>query len=181
MFLSLCRCCCRVCHICRAMHLKWMSTLEMQLLKRDALCKLLAMLLCIAFLICTSFMRCSMSPSFMPPLILCGRTALDCCSWFEDSSTGQPIRWHLPIGVLHDMRAAERKCLPWRLTVHFHRFPHKQVQQDINTHLVLNTINTYSYNRVVLCAVERLAYSTNSFIRVAPIAGDTIRRRECST
>ena len=46
--------------------------------------------------------------------------------WLEDDETGQPLRWHLPLGVLQDMRKDPGR-LPWRVTVHFHRFPHRKV------------------------------------------------------
>mmetsp|Transcript_19314 Transcript_19314/g.46350 ORF Transcript_19314/g.46350 Transcript_19314/m.46350 type:complete len:291 (+) Transcript_19314:42-914(+) len=43
--------------------------------------------------------------------------------WYEHD--GQPLRWHVPLGVLFDLHAgleAEAE-LPWRLTVHFQGFP----------------------------------------------------------
>ena len=38
---------------------------------------------------------------------------------------GQPLKWHLPIGVLYDLYGSE--LLPWNLTVHFKRFPEKEI------------------------------------------------------
>mmetsp|Transcript_1085 Transcript_1085/g.1643 ORF Transcript_1085/g.1643 Transcript_1085/m.1643 type:complete len:273 (+) Transcript_1085:63-881(+) len=48
--------------------------------------------------------------------------------WLEDFATKSPVKWHLPIGVLSDNRSSQPSNLnPWKVTVHFHRFPDKQV------------------------------------------------------
>ncbi|CAM9636852.1 unnamed protein product [Chrysoparadoxa australica] len=41
--------------------------------------------------------------------------------WLEDAQRKQPLRWHLPIGVLFDLLPSQ--MLPWRMFVHFDRFP----------------------------------------------------------
>ena len=58
--------------------------------------------------------------------------------WFEDELSGEPLRWHLFIGVLHDAMkgkaavqnssqvvssAAEPNLLPWRIRLHFRSYP----------------------------------------------------------
>eukprot|EP00800_Vazella_pourtalesii_P006413 TRINITY_DN1826_c0_g1_i1.p1 TRINITY_DN1826_c0_g1~~TRINITY_DN1826_c0_g1_i1.p1 ORF type:complete len:279 (+),score=67.80 TRINITY_DN1826_c0_g1_i1:98-934(+) len=40
--------------------------------------------------------------------------------WFDHS--GDPLKWHYPIGVLFDMYGDPDK-LPWKITVHFKEFP----------------------------------------------------------
>nr|QHA24496.1 autophagy protein 5 [Rhipicephalus haemaphysaloides haemaphysaloides] len=44
--------------------------------------------------------------------------------WLEYN--GQPLKWHLPIGVLYDCNASD-SILPWGITVHFQDFPEKQI------------------------------------------------------
>nr|QWQ57062.1 autophagy protein 5 [Haemaphysalis flava] len=44
--------------------------------------------------------------------------------WLEYN--GQPLKWHLPIGVLFDCYASDA-TLPWNITVHFQEFPEKQL------------------------------------------------------
>eukprot|EP01084_Bolivina_argentea_P276372 471568_1 len=46
--------------------------------------------------------------------------------WLEDTSSRQPVQWHLPVGVLQDARS-NPEALPWQLTVHFHHFPQHQI------------------------------------------------------
>ena len=43
--------------------------------------------------------------------------------WLEFD--GQPLKWHLPIGALFDLYGPEN--LPWNITVHFKRFPDKEI------------------------------------------------------
>ena len=44
-------------------------------------------------------------------------------AWFEVDG-GQPLKWHLPIGVLFDLHGAPRApTLPWPIVVHFQHFP----------------------------------------------------------
>lgn len=38
---------------------------------------------------------------------------------------GQPLKWHYPIGVLYDLHTSEE--LPWNITIHFKRFPEKEI------------------------------------------------------
>eukprot|EP00658_Telonema_sp_P-2_P047951 TRINITY_DN3649_c0_g6_i1.p1 TRINITY_DN3649_c0_g6~~TRINITY_DN3649_c0_g6_i1.p1 ORF type:complete len:278 (-),score=43.46 TRINITY_DN3649_c0_g6_i1:364-1197(-) len=49
--------------------------------------------------------------------------------WLE--CNGKPLRWHYPAGVLYDSRCDRdrdgRPVLPWRLVVHFQRFPQDEV------------------------------------------------------
>ena len=46
--------------------------------------------------------------------------------WFE--SKGQPLRWHLPVGVLFDATGNfETDKLPWKVIVHFQAFPEDQL------------------------------------------------------
>lgn len=52
--------------------------------------------------------------------------------WFEHN--GQPLKWHLPCGVLFDLsqwqdhQHRQRQApLPWRITVHFSGFPADEV------------------------------------------------------
>jgi len=44
--------------------------------------------------------------------------------WFSYNDI--PLRWHHPIGLLHDLLVRERD-LPWPLTVHFSQFPTEQI------------------------------------------------------
>lgn len=44
--------------------------------------------------------------------------------WLEYS--GQPLKWHYPIGVLFDLYAYDT-ALPWSLTVHFQKFPENEL------------------------------------------------------
>ena len=48
--------------------------------------------------------------------------------WF--SCNGSPLRWHHPIGLLHDLLAGvadQDGHLPWSITVHFSHFPVEQI------------------------------------------------------
>lgn len=45
--------------------------------------------------------------------------------WLEFE--GQPIKWHLPIGVLFDMYMINDEDLPWNVIVHFDNFPAVQI------------------------------------------------------
>ena len=51
--------------------------------------------------------------------------------WFE--ANGAPLRWHLPVGVLFDLAAAQdakdvSACTtPWNVTVHFDKYPDKEI------------------------------------------------------
>lgn len=45
--------------------------------------------------------------------------------WLEYD--GQPVRWHLPIGVLFDLYVNPEVQLPWNITVHFGKFPETQI------------------------------------------------------
>ena len=39
---------------------------------------------------------------------------------------GIPLKWHYPIGVLYDIYSPDIK-LPWNITVHFSKFPEKEI------------------------------------------------------
>lgn len=39
---------------------------------------------------------------------------------------GTPLKWHYPIGVLYDIYSMDIK-LPWNITVHFSKFPEKEI------------------------------------------------------
>eukprot|EP00903_Cladosiphon_okamuranus_P009959 g9447.t1 len=77
--------------------------------------------------------------------------------WLEDTRSGEPLRWHIPTGVLFDLiadgggRGGEETLvrggdttrpspvLPWRITVHFQGCPRRQVlplekEADIRRH-----------------------------------------------
>ncbi|CAM9755360.1 unnamed protein product [Choristocarpus tenellus] len=70
--------------------------------------------------------------------------------WLEDGGTGEPLRWHVPTGVLFDLfvrkGVGQRKdsgapggVLPWRINVHFQGRPRQQVlplenEVDIRRH-----------------------------------------------
>src|ERR1700733_2634597 len=51
----------------------------------------------------------------------------DSDSWFSTSDEGTPLRWHYPIGLLHDLYFSHRDGKDmdqiWRLTVHFSPAP----------------------------------------------------------
>jgi Autophagy protein Apg5 len=38
--------------------------------------------------------------------------------WFQDTATGQALRWHLFVGVLYDLQSPTT-TLPWQITMHF--------------------------------------------------------------
>jgi len=44
--------------------------------------------------------------------------------WLEYDSS--PLKWHYPIGVLFDLNGSDT-MLPWNITVHFQRFPEKDL------------------------------------------------------
>ncbi|XP_065184214.1 autophagy protein 5-like [Sycon ciliatum] len=44
--------------------------------------------------------------------------------WFEFD--GQPLKWHIPVGLLFDL-LAHRSMLPWNIIVHFSRFPEEEL------------------------------------------------------
>lgn len=44
--------------------------------------------------------------------------------WLE--SEGQPLKWHIPVGVLFDL-FAPKDNLPWKLTAHFRDFPERDL------------------------------------------------------
>ncbi|CAM9944131.1 unnamed protein product [Discosporangium mesarthrocarpum] len=72
--------------------------------------------------------------------------------WLEDGHTGEPLRWHVPTGVLFDLLnrtgreastsedgAEDALLLPWRISVHFQGCPRSQVlplehEADIRRH-----------------------------------------------
>nr|CAG4652079.1 EOG090X0BB3 [Triops cancriformis] len=45
--------------------------------------------------------------------------------WLEFE--GQPLKWHYPIGVLYDNTTSCGKSLPWKLEVHFDKFPEQKL------------------------------------------------------
>ena len=64
--------------------------------------------------------------------------------WFSDKSTGQPLKLHLPVGVLFDQKVIgeneqsprapdeftseqHHHQLPWSISVHFGNFPDTQI------------------------------------------------------
>lgn len=49
--------------------------------------------------------------------------------WLEYN--GAPLKWHLPIGVLHDLHAEDIQ-LPWNITVHFDKFPENVIMHCHN-------------------------------------------------
>eukprot|EP00584_Thalassiosira_punctigera_P021097 CAMPEP_0172549582 /NCGR_PEP_ID=MMETSP1067-20121228/18607_1 /TAXON_ID=265564 ORGANISM="Thalassiosira punctigera, Strain Tpunct2005C2" /NCGR_SAMPLE_ID=MMETSP1067 /ASSEMBLY_ACC=CAM_ASM_000444 /LENGTH=354 /DNA_ID=CAMNT_0013336977 /DNA_START=533 /DNA_END=1594 /DNA_ORIENTATION=+ len=59
-----------------------------------------------------------------------GKKAYPEC-WFEDEESGAPLRWHLFVGVLHDLMKGRALInhptqiffLPWRIRVHFTAYP----------------------------------------------------------
>ncbi|XP_060535917.1 autophagy protein 5 [Cylas formicarius] len=55
--------------------------------------------------------------------------------WLEYN--GQPLKWHLPIGVLYDLIVdAEGESLPWVVTVHFDKFPETQIYRFSSKEMV---------------------------------------------
>jgi len=44
--------------------------------------------------------------------------------WLEYN--GEPLRWHYPVGCLFDLLTSQ-SALPWNLTVHFKKFPEKEI------------------------------------------------------
>ncbi|XP_006822372.1 autophagy protein 5-like [Saccoglossus kowalevskii] len=44
--------------------------------------------------------------------------------WFEYE--GQPLKWHIPIGVLFDLYSFS-STLPWKITLHFQNFPDEEL------------------------------------------------------
>uniref|UniRef100_A0A7S3V9I3 Autophagy protein 5 n=1 Tax=Chaetoceros debilis TaxID=122233 RepID=A0A7S3V9I3_9STRA len=56
-----------------------------------------------------------------------GKTPYPVC-WFEDEETGLPLRWHIFVGVLHDMFCIKQQepsmhRLPWKIRIHFTSYP----------------------------------------------------------
>ena len=48
-------------------------------------------------------------------------------AWFEVDG-GQPLKWHLPIGVLFDLHGRPRApALPWPIVLHFQHFPRAEL------------------------------------------------------
>ncbi|KAL7542366.1 hypothetical protein ACHAWF_007164 [Thalassiosira exigua] len=61
--------------------------------------------------------------------------------WFEDETTGAPLRWHLFVGVLFDLmkgrsllncsswkgEPVQHNFLPWRIRLHFKAYPTEQL------------------------------------------------------
>lgn len=65
--------------------------------------------------------------------------------WLEYD--GQPVKWHLPIGVLFDLYMAPDIQLPWNVTVHFEKFPEQQIYRFSNKYVNFICINHhYLYN-----------------------------------
>ena len=61
--------------------------------------------------------------------------------WFEFD--GNPVRWHLPIGVLFDQALLlnPELDLPWPITVHFDKFPAGEIlkfetTEDVELHFM---------------------------------------------
>lgn len=44
--------------------------------------------------------------------------------WLDFNSA--PLKWHFPIGVLYDLYSSDIQ-LPWNITVHFSKFPEKEI------------------------------------------------------
>jgi len=61
--------------------------------------------------------------------------------WFSYNDI--PLRWHHPIGLLHDLLVRERD-LPWPLTVHFSQFPTEQILPCSTRDQVLSTMGGIS-------------------------------------
>jgi autophagy-related protein 5 len=55
--------------------------------------------------------------------------------WFD--SGGEPLKWHMFIGVLFDI-FADPASLPWNLTVHFREFPSQNLLQCESQETVRN-------------------------------------------
>lgn len=81
--------------------------------------------------------------------------------WFEDEATGEPLRWHLFVGVLYDSmkgrailhhsskigfssEAVPPYLLPWKLRVHFTAYPTELLPFDVG---IQNTIITKRFER----------------------------------
>lgn len=48
---------------------------------------------------------------------------------------GIPLKWHYPIGVLYDLSASDIQ-LPWNITVHFSKFPEKEIMHCYSKEVV---------------------------------------------
>lgn len=67
--------------------------------------------------------------------------------WFEDIESGQPLRWHLFVGILYDLLQSKQhdtnnKPLPWKIRIHFTSYPSHQIL-DLSKK---NTIKTVQLN-----------------------------------
>ncbi|KAH1012804.1 hypothetical protein HUJ05_011893 [Dendroctonus ponderosae] len=50
---------------------------------------------------------------------------------------GQPMKWHLPIGLLYDLLIdSEDEALPWVISVHFDKFPDSKIYRLSNKETV---------------------------------------------
>jgi len=53
--------------------------------------------------------------------------------WLEFEK--QPLRWHLPVGLLYDLLVANNE-LPWQITVHFDKYPDNKLLKCPNKDIV---------------------------------------------
>ncbi|KAG5882131.1 hypothetical protein JTB14_005960 [Gonioctena quinquepunctata] len=54
--------------------------------------------------------------------------------WLEYS--GAPLKWHYPIGLLHDLLFDTDDRLPWNIIVHFDKFPETEIFRFRNKEMV---------------------------------------------
>ncbi|MDP2436595.1 MAG: autophagy protein 5 [archaeon] len=83
--------------------------------------------------------------------------------WLETAQEQTPLKWHYPVGVLFDLYG-DRACLPWRLVLHFHRFPFGQL---IRCERGAETARAHYMN--VLKEADYLKYAMNSQVQKLPL------------
>ena len=99
-------------------------------------------------------------------------------AWFEVDG-GQPLKWHLPIGVLFDLHGRPRApALPWPIVLHFQHFPRAELLATDGDALAARKALVYKdVGQTVGCFIEfavgvgALAADNGRFIVQAGVVG----------
>ncbi|CAN0381681.1 unnamed protein product, partial [Phaeothamnion confervicola] len=96
--------------------------------------------------------------------------------WFADAATGEPLPWHLPIGVLWDMHSCsvrglspgesaedeEPLAMPWRIAVHFQGYPRDKVSGHRKQKMEIERSNPIGSDHFVNALKQALYMQTGS-------------------